>query len=147
NLVFTIGQLQAINSNVAGNYALGQNIDATGFTGFIPIGAFASLTGPFSGTFNGLGNVVANLVITNPNNGQTGLFGASTGTIANLGLVGGWVTDTTDTDLVGGLAGDNAGTIKNSYSTASVTASGIFPFVGGLVGANELTGKINDSYA
>src|SRR5262249_24507016 len=87
-LVFTITQLQAINSNLPGNYALAQDIDATGVTGFIPIGAFPSA---FSGTFNGLGNVIANLVITTANNGETGLFGASSGTIANLGVVGGSV--------------------------------------------------------
>src|SRR5262249_7441716 len=60
-LVFNISQLQAINSNLSGDYALAQNIDATGVTGFVPIGAGAT---PYSGNFNGLGNTISNLTIS-----------------------------------------------------------------------------------
>ena len=46
------------------------------------------------------------------------------------------------TEFAGGLAGLNAGTISNSYATASVTAGA---YVGGLVGNNG--GTISNSYA
>src|SRR5262249_15476307 len=144
NLVFTISQLQAINSNLAGNYALAQDIDATGFTGYVPIGSGAS---PYSGTFNGLGNVVANLTIST-NGSFAGLFGRSSGTIKNVGLVGGSVTDTAFiAGAAGGLVGTNQGQITNSFSTTPVTDNSQNGNVGGLVGFNTVDGHINNSYA
>ena len=53
-------------------------------------------------------------------------------------------------DNFGGLAGVNSGTITDSYATGSVSSSvssSNFADVGGLVGANEIDGKIITSYA
>ena len=52
NLVFDLTQLQNIQNNLGGNFALANNIDATGVSGFQPIGCSCT---PFSGTFNGNG--------------------------------------------------------------------------------------------
>jgi filamentous hemagglutinin family protein len=138
--------LQGINGGLAGQYALGSNIDASataawnGGTGFTPIGTLGT---PFTGTFDGLGHVISNITIslTTPN---VGLFGYSgTGaTIRNVGLAGGSVTGGAGT---GGLVGNNgpAVAISDSYTTSSVNgAAG----TGGLVGTNT-TGAISDSYA
>ena len=142
----TGADLQGINGGLAGNYALGSNIDASASsawnagTGFTPIG---TLTTPFTGIFDGLGHAISNLTIslTTPN---VGLFGA-TGTgasLLNVGLVGGSVTGGAGT---GGLVGNNGPNvpISDSYATSSVNgAAG----AGGLVGTNT-TGAITQSYA
>jgi filamentous hemagglutinin family protein len=140
NLVFTPTQLQAIGNNattLAGNYALAQNIDMTGVAGFSPIGESTA----FSGTFNGLGNVVANLTISS--SGSVGLFGVigAAGTVENLGLLGG-STAQFGGGAAGALAGQNGGTISNVYATGTVTGPSEN---GGLVGVN--TGIIGDAYA
>jgi filamentous hemagglutinin family protein len=138
-LVFTPTQLQAINNNTSANYLLAQDIDMTGVTGFAPL----ALNG---GIFNGLGNVVANLTI-NTGAHDAGLFGTSSGTIENLGVIGGSVTTSDVTGIVGGLVGATSGTITNSYSTATVIGppgSGA-AIIGGLVGINA--GSITASYA
>ncbi|HEX3883807.1 MAG TPA: MBG domain-containing protein [Stellaceae bacterium] len=138
-LIFTVPQLQAIGANATAlsqHYILAQDIDATGVTGFTPIGTF-------TGVFNGFGNVIANLTISENVNTPVGLFTLSTGTIENLGLVGGSVTQLAPSQLAGGLVGQNNGTILSSYSTAAVIANNYD--TGGLVGQNE--GTITDAYA
>ena len=72
-----------------------------------------------------------------------GLVGENSGTIASshsTSVVSGF------TDNFGGLAGVNFGAITDSYATGSVSGSG-FADVGGLVGANEIEGKIITSHA
>ena len=131
--------LQGIQGNLSGHYALGTDIDASatsgwnGGAGFTPIGTF-------SGSFNGLGHTIANLTI-NSGSSSVGLFGdvGAGATIANVGVVGANVSGTSG---VGALAGLNYGTISNSYSTGTV--SGSFK-VGGLVGANY--GTVSNSYS
>jgi filamentous hemagglutinin family protein len=134
-LVFNFAQLQAIGGNLTGNFALATSIDATGYAGFTPIGA----TTEYDGNFNGLGNTIDNLTIdtTSANAGLFGQLGAY-GTIKKVGLVGGSVTDATDSANVGGLVGLNFGAITEAYASATVTG-GTSANVGGLVGENEAT--------
>ena len=76
-----------------------------------------------------------------------GLVGENSGTIAgshSTSVVSGF------TDNFGGLAGVNSGAINDSYATGNVSAKGCpdcFAKVGGLVGQNEVEGKITTSYA
>ncbi|MBU1775908.1 MAG: filamentous hemagglutinin N-terminal domain-containing protein, partial [Gammaproteobacteria bacterium] len=133
--------LQNINTNLAGNYALGRDIDAATVLNFVPLG---NVTTNFTGRFDGLGHTISNLTITNPGV-DAGLFGVigAAGTVSNVGLVNSIVVASNST--VGGLAGLNAGTISNSYvSNGSVTVTGSFADVGGLVGSNS--GTIIDSH-
>lgn len=142
----TATDLQGMNGNLAGNYALGANIDATATTawntgaGFLPVGNGGT---PFTGRFDGLGHIITGLSI-NSFLGDIGLFGftAVSSTISNLGLVGGSVSGDS---FVGGLVGFNSGTISNSYTTASVRSILIRQNIGGLVGANN--GTISNTYA
>ena len=137
--------LQGINGNLSGYYALGSNIDATptvswnAGAGFAPIGNGAN---NFTGTFDGLGHTISNLTIRrSSSSNDVGLFGivGSTGTVRSVGLVGGSVSGEY---MVGALVGWNYGTISNSYATGN--ASGL-AFVGGLVGYNE--GAVSNAYA
>ncbi len=143
-LVFNTTQLQAINNGPAGNYALAQNIDAIGYGGFTPIGSCGCT--PFSGKFNGLGHVIADLTIDS-SSGLTGLFGQTdSATISNIGLIGGSVTDNSIGAIVGGLVGfATSTTISNVYYSGTVTGGGNLGTVGGLVGLNN-GGTIQNAY-
>ena len=77
-----------------------------------------------------------------------GLVGENSGTIAgshSASVVSGF------TDHFGGLAGLNSGSISDSYAAGSVTGKDCpgecNADIGGLVGANEIEGKITNSYA
>ena len=138
-LIQNMTELQSVS--ITGYYALAKNLDATGVTGFTPIGESTA----FTGTFNGLGNTISNLTI-NTSVTNTGMFGqiGSGGVVEHIGLVGGSVTNGASNSYVGGLAGVNDGTITNAYATGTVTGVN-GNYVGGLVGFNQST--ITDAYA
>jgi filamentous hemagglutinin family protein len=148
-LVNDVNQLQAMSTNLSGNYALGKDIDASvtagwnSGAGFVPVGRDRS---EFTGTFDGLGHTLSNLTINRPQKRYyvdffSGLFGviSKESTIHNVGLIGGSVVGHF---FIGGLVGVNGGMISNSYTTGSVNGTN---FVGGLVGKN--LGTISNSYA
>ncbi len=118
-----------------GFYALAGNIVApeTTYT--------KNLISSFSGTFEGLGHTVSGLKLST-SGGATGLVGVldATGTIRNLGVVGGVVSGSS---YVGGLVGGSNGTILRSFSSATVTGN---DYVGGLVGGT-LQGQVRQSFA
>nr|WP_319564646.1 YDG domain-containing protein [uncultured Rhodoferax sp.] len=136
----TATDLQGMNGNLAGKYALGANIDASPTSNWNAGAGFAPV-GSLSGSFNGLGHTISNLYINSSRTYDVGLFSRieSSSTIRNVGLVGGSVTGTY---YVGGLVGYNLGSISNSYATGMVTGSN---YVGGLVGASQAS--ISRSYA
>lgn len=141
--------LQGINGNLGGHYALGGDIDASatsgwnGGAGFKPIGTYWSTN--FSGSFDGLGHTISSLFINLPSTIGVGLFGStkygSSSMIRNVGMINGSISGDTN---VGGLVGLNNGTISNSFATSKV--SGRYQAAGGLVGRNH-SGTISDSYA
>jgi len=146
------GTLQGMEGNLAGNYALGSDIDAAATAtwgsgaGFRPISFGAA---GFSGKFQGLGHTISNLTINPSGPTSVGLFAATTSSahISNVGLVGGSTSSANATNL-GGLVGiNNAGTINKSYNTGTVSASNAAAGVGGLVGGNTTLGTISNSYA
>lgn len=79
-LVNTLTQLQNIQTNLAGSYALGTSINAAASTsmngglGFNPIGDNLN---PFTGKFHGQGQVISGLYINRPLEDYVGLFGAA----------------------------------------------------------------------
>jgi filamentous hemagglutinin family protein len=157
----TATDLQGINGNLAGHYALGSNLDATATSGWSGGGGFATLgsitvnqnngqitaTNPFTGAFDGLGHTVSSLTIDRPYIEGDGLFAVTslTSVIRNVGILD---ANVTGTQSVGLLVGKNLGAIANSFATGSATATeynnGV-PSVGGLVGINF--GGIERSYA
>ena len=156
---------KSLDFMAASSYRLGDiNSAWTSGAGWQPIGLSSS--NPFTGTFDGNGHTISNLMIGRSGENNIGLFGGAANKIANLGLldvdisgqdaVGGLVGDNSTTitnsyvtgevkgrSQVGGLVGDNSGAIMNSYATASVEGTGAN--VGGLVGRNNAT--IMSSYA
>ncbi len=118
--------LQGMEANLSGHYALGSNIDATatsiwnGGAGFSPIGNSNNI---FTGTFNGLGNLITNLTINRPSEAYIGLFGytSKNSVVQNVSLTGGSVTGGS---YVGALVGYNGGLLSNVVVTGDVTGGG-----------------------
>lgn len=139
-----IEQLQAVNTNRSGQYALRNSIDATATQdwvdssgngkGFVSIG---SKENSFTGKFDGLDYNIFNLNIDRAGESNAGLFGmvGSGSVIQNVILVGGSITGGFN---VGALAGSVQGSaqISNIMNSASVTGSSD---VGGIIGSAAST--------
>ncbi|MEK7817641.1 MAG: hypothetical protein AAB281_05235 [Actinomycetota bacterium] len=137
-LVNDVTQLQAINTNRAGNYALGRNIDAAvtstwnGGLGFQPVGNSAT---NFTGSMNGGGHSISDLFINRPTQDYVGLFGAASfnaNGLTQIGMIGGSITGQ---QYIGSLAGSviASGPISDVYA-AGTAVTGIVFAAGGLIG-------------
>ncbi|MBB5509362.1 filamentous hemagglutinin N-terminal domain-containing protein [Paraburkholderia atlantica] len=167
-LVNTAQDLQNIENDMSGNYALGRDVDAGGYA-FKTLGFASKLsfTGQFDGMWHSVSNIrpdtdavfsdiAANGAVRDVNilNAQSGTYAPSyrsDGILAmsNHGLIintftSGYIAPASNAAgaTLGGLVGTNYGTIARSGSGANVTAdSG----GGGLVYSN--LGTITQSYA
>jgi filamentous hemagglutinin family protein len=166
-LVNSVADLQNVASNLAGNYALGKDIDASNFA-FKTLGySTSSPSQSFTGQFDGMWHTVSGLTPSvnelfadigatgvvrdvNVNSHSTHdtpynsgiLAGNNHGTIANV-FTSGFMTSTSDAgDQYAGLVGTNYGLIARSGSSATVYADGA---AAGL--AVDNLGTITESYA
>lgn len=170
-LINNVTDLENISQDLAGNYALGKDVDAAGVT-LAPIG---NHTTPFTGQFDGMWHSVlnANVQIADfSRDYSAGLFGVvgQAGVLRDVGIENGSVgtsflgsgilaglneglitaahttglasEPTQEGTTFGGLVGRNEGAIERSWSSASVSGSDAN---GGLVGYN--LGSITQSYA
>jgi len=144
----SIHQMQLVSLALDGNYRLSHDIDATetarlsgvwGMGGFIPLGTEPS----FTGIFDGAGHVISGLSFNQPSTSEIGLFRYNDGTIRNLGLAN--VNILGGQGWVGALAASNAGTITGSFATGFINSGG--SDTGGLVGVNQVTGIIDNSWS
>ncbi|GHV82159.1 hypothetical protein AGMMS49991_07170 [Spirochaetia bacterium] len=83
-----------------------------------PVGGSAK---PFTGTFDGDGHTLSNLLIKSTTTEPVGLFGTVGGTVKNLDISSGEVSGG---GSVGGVVGLLTGTIEGCSSTADVSSSG-----------------------
>lgn len=134
-------QLQAITSeHLSAHFVLVKPIDLNELgQPFEPIAPTNQQQ--FSGSFDGAGLAISNLLITEGNN-ESGLFGvvASEGELKNILLQGGNIVGG---ERSGALVGINNGTISNSQ-IKDISISGP-RVIGGLVGRND--GEIHNSSA
>ncbi|MFT8644681.1 MAG: MBG domain-containing protein, partial [Gluconacetobacter sp.] len=152
SLFFSANSLYLISANLSGNYALGNDIDASA------IGLFSAEGGasPFTGTFDGLGHTISNLSL-NTNLPYVGLFAINAGKIGNLNLNGVSATGSMSANAVGSLVGINEGSISDvsaagvnisvnvssgAYNSSSAWLSNRTD-VGGLTGASTNSGSID----
>ena len=145
-------ELQNMQNNLSGNYMLANTIDMSGVN-FAPVGNGNYEPDEdedknyFKGNFNGLEHEIRNLCINADDAAQyVGLFGVNSGTIRNVGLVGGSITGTVNS-YIGSIAGRNEkGTIENVFNTGTVKRiNSDNGTVGGIVGSNYL-GTIKNAY-
>ena len=141
-LIHDVTDLQNIQSNLSGNYALAVDIDASATSGWNAGAGYAPGGSVFSGTLDGFGHTISDLYINRPSTNYVGLFSYLAGTVRDTGIVGGSIEGLA---YAGGIAGEIQGTglIHRSYSTADITTNGAF--AGGLAGTNH--GAITESFA
>lgn len=149
-LVNTLTDLQNISVDLAGNYALGKDVDAT-----LPDGvhntAIGGVLAPFTGQFDGFGHTLSNVSLSTsfspgpPPAGHDahGLFAVigSGGVVRNV-AVQGTLRDFGSYGGFGLLAGVNEGTIANAHTSGRVDVSAggsASASSGGLVGWNNGT--------
>jgi filamentous hemagglutinin family protein len=158
-LVNSIFDLQNIQNNLSGNYAIGRDIDASNLANFTPLGEFTSAgyeTEGFTGILDGRGHSIAELTIREDTNSlNVGLFRtignatgpAGNGLVENLNLTNVTVVGGTNNSAsIGALAGTNYGIISNVSSEGSVTPGSDDAYsIGGLVGGNEGTITLSHS--
>jgi filamentous hemagglutinin family protein len=136
-----------ISTNLAGTYALSKDINATGGA-MAPLGNISPTQ--FTGTLEGLGHTISNVIIA-PNVGTTnvGLFGVIGfgGVVKNLNIDHATITADPATtgpgQFVGVLAGTNAGFVSNVHVTNSTVSNGTQQngvIAGGLIGQNGTFG-------
>ena len=127
-------QLQAIDTNLSGKYALKNSIDAIGTKdldggkGFKPLGS--DREDGFTGTFDSLEFHIFDLTINRSDMDNVGLFSKTKGAILNnVTLVGGKITGQNNVGTLVGAAADT--TITGAVNSAAVVGTAN---VGGLVG-------------
>lgn len=145
----------------------GQPVAEDSLHKWTPIGNYSN---NFTGTFDGGGNTVSGLYISNSDEDYLGLFGwvGDSGTVKNLTVSGsvsggdsvgsvvgrnyGSVSGCSNTGSVsgdyhvGGVVGRNQGSVSNCYNTVSFNVTGELAYVGGIVGYNDFDGSISSCY-
>jgi len=131
-----VGDVHTLASDIAANpsgaYALANSYDASkdGTYGSAPIPT------TFTGAFEGLGNVISNLTISDSTDVAAGLFASLgvNGAISDIGVTNANVTLTPSSGGGGAgalVAGIQGGTVSGAYSSGSIAGTGS---LGGLVG-------------
>jgi len=135
--ISTAAQVQLIGSGgeypLNGAYYLTADIDLTSIANFVPIGTLAA---PFTGTLDGCGYTISNLIINNSTIAYNGLFGyCSNATLYNLEIE--------DADITATLGGNPswigvlAGYITNTTIVKRVRVTGVITgvsYMGGMIG-------------
>ncbi|MGA7782033.1 MAG: filamentous hemagglutinin N-terminal domain-containing protein [Paraburkholderia sp.] len=142
-LVNSIADLEAVNNNLAGDYALGTNVIAPAMTSVPALGSVSGT--PFTGQFDGMGySLTIPALFGQPDVSTvgTGLFSVigTTGVVRNLNLSALAISDGPD----GLLAGENDGLVTHvnisgrvsGQNDANVTPG---PAAGGIVAINRGT--------
>ncbi len=147
-LLYSLNDLDGINTagGLVGDYALAANLDASATSNWAPIGttsAGGAINNGFAGNFTGLGHTVLNLTANLGSRHYVGLFGYASGTLRDIGVVGGSVSGS---DQIGDLVGGTDGAIVDAYATGAVHggSGGSGNNAGGLAG---YAGLVADSYA
>jgi hypothetical protein len=135
-LIHTAAQLQAMRNDLAANYCLANDIDASSIANFAPVGRPGA---PFTGSFFGNHHVIRNLRIKNTANSGVGLFGSFSGSsITDVALVNVNVESTASGATVGSLVGLALGVpnskIVNATASGNVICGADNNVCGGLVG-------------
>ena len=148
-LIYNVTDLQNMQNDLAGDYELANDIDASatsgwnGGAGFDPIGNYGAR---FTGSLDGKNYIVSDLFIDRPTEDEVGPLGSiDEATIVDITFSN---VDITGDDYVGGAIGEAYGncSISNVVTTGAVNGD---RFVGGFIGYLSTSAglNINDSYS
>jgi len=148
--------LDSVRNNLSSHFVLNNDLDnsTTGYTGigddFEPIGFISGtqFSSEFSGTFDGKGYAIQDLVINKNDLGDVALFASTdTGSLIENVFVSGEVTNlSTDAGTVAGLVGiQKGGSIKNCGVKVTVDSPDCVR-AGCLTGVTQ-NSSVNDCYA
>ena len=131
-----------VNSGVLKSEGTLNSGNVSSFTAWEPIGYFNSSSDYviYSGTFDGNGKTISGLYLSNNSLSYMGLFGYSSGTIKNVGVIDSYFKGY---EYIGGVCGYNAGTVKLCYSNSYLYGSNI----GGVCGLNFPGAVITNCYS
>jgi hypothetical protein len=137
---------RAIAADPHGSYALAANYDASRDGTYTK----SPIKRRLRGKFEGLGNEIQNLTITDPYyHGYVGLFAKlwRGGQISNIGIVNANVTSTSNESggYVGTLVGFSVGVVRGSFASGAVSA--LNNEVGGLIGMIASGGELDHSHS
>ena len=163
-IIRTVEDLIAVKNDLTAHYIIEEDLDLAGIE-WTPLGTNSNAA--FTGYIDGKGHIISNLKLPTSTASYRGLFGYSTGTIANInlknvsvygggstGALAGYATNvvgcsveggvvSSSSSSVGGLCGTINGAISNCYASVKVSGTGN---VGGLVGYVN-NSSISDCYA
>jgi len=129
--ITTAADLQNMALDLTGDYELGNDIDCSGIANFKPVGGWGGAAA-FTGSFDGKGYTISNLVVDRAADDKIGLFGETDGaTIQNVTVE---ATLTGDDDM-GGLVGISTGCTYTNC-TLLVTIIGDAD-IGGMIGQSD----------
>ena len=130
-IITDVTELQAMENDLAGDYELGNDIDASATSGWNGGLGFAPIS-EFIGTFNGRNHTISGLYINRPAENSVGLFATTdTATIRNIELTS---LNINGDDNVGGLTGYLLrGSVDNVNTSGVINANGS---AGGIFGKN-----------
>ena len=135
-MISTPEELDAVRNDLDGNYMLANDIDMSGFYTFEPIGN--ETDGAFTGTFDGNGYSIKNLVLNYETYKYVGLFGYLDGSVSNVHLDN---ADVVGGRYVGGIAGyaDGKGSVTGCSVSGQVDVKPTYftSYLGGIVGRSE----------
>jgi filamentous hemagglutinin family protein len=153
-LVNSLGDLRSVASDLAGNYALGKDIDASATSdgSYVPLG---DINTPFTGQFDGQSKTVSSLTLgrlvagdpASDGPGAMGMFGVigEKGVVRDLSVNGNGHLGPSVRAYVGLLAGANYGTVVRDSASGNLNIGDAGPAqptnvdettAGGLVGGN-----------
>lgn len=135
-MISTPEELDAVRNDLDGNYMLANDIDMSKFYTFEPIGN--ETDGAFTGTFDGNGYSIKNLVLNYETYKYVGLFGYLDGSVTNVRLDN---ADVVGGRYVGGIAGyaDKKGGVTGCSVSGQVHVKPTYftSYLGGIVGRSE----------
>jgi filamentous hemagglutinin family protein len=145
-LVNNVTELNQIQTNLTGNYAL--NTDIAGIGAFTSIGGQGSgmnFSGIFTGAIQGTQYTLSDYTISGAGTDNVGLFGSVTGTVKNVSVSNANVTGDNNVGAIVGRAvgGTVDGTLTSSNGTVTGSAVGIG--IGGIAGMLNTTATVGSN--
>ena len=128
-----------------GSYTVDASGDPHDSDGSVPESSWTPIgtdDNPYTGTFYGNGHTIKGLYINNDSGVGQGLFGASSGTIENINMEGGYVRASNEFGMICGH--NHGGVITNCSVSGCVVGVDSSQQIGGICGLNDNNGKIFD---